>query len=896
MNKLIERAVLACACLLMLTCVIGVGRACAQDAGAVGTQKILVLPFDVRADQDLSYLKDSLPQLLNDRLKSLGFEAISSDKMRSLIDRNNVEYLDVQTARDLSLLAGANYAVYGSFNQLGETLSLDVRLVEAFGLKPPRPLFVVKEGIINLSSAIDELGDKIKVELMRREAIADIRVEGNKFLEKDVVLMRLRSRKGDIYDPKALNEDVKRVYGLGYFKDVRVDMDESSDGVVLTFTVEERPRIQAISVLGTEELDADDVQELMSTKIGAVLNPKMLSDDLGKIKEEYRKKGFYNAKVSYNLDETGPQARLNITVDEGNKLYIEKIAIEGAEQISESELKSELALDERGIFSWITGTGVLKEDLLTRDSAAIEAYYGNHGFIDVKVGQPDVRFEDDGIYITFKVEEGTRYKVGEVTYDGDILDSVDKLKKITKLDDDSAEGEYFNRSVLHKDSQRLTEYYSNYGYAYAEADYSLNPDKEKGLVGVAFHMKKREKIYIRHVSIEGNSKTRDNVIRRELRLADGDLYSGYRLRRSGQRLGYLDYFDNADIQPVPSGEPGLMDLKVKVKEKNTGRLSAGVGYSSADGGFLTGSIEERNLFGKGYYTGFTGTIGGSDSQYKISFTNPHVYDSPWSAGGDLYLTRVDWDDYDRDTTGGRVRVGYPLGEYTTFVWNYRLEHYEVSDVSDDAATQIKEVEGKHWLSSTTVGLKRRTTDKRFDPSRGSTSSLSVEYAGGVLLGDDEFIKVVADHSQYYPLWWGTTFHIHGRAGYAFENGSDEIPVFERFYLGGINSVRGYKSRRISPVDPATGDRIGGDKMAFVNVEYIFPLMEELGLKGVVFFDAGEVWDDDESMDLDWKKSIGGGIRWYSAFGPLRLEYGYALDEVPDQGGKGKLEFSMGQFF
>lgn len=894
MNRLIERMRLICACLMACAILMGISSAAkAADASKI---KVIVLPFEVRADQELDYLKDSLPQLLNDQLKEQGFVVVGHDEMFKLLEQNKIEYLDLTAAKDIALLAGANYAVYGSFNQLGETLSLDVRLVEAFGLKAPKPLFVVKEGLINVVPAIEDLADKVKMELMRKQSIADIAVEGTKILEKDVVLMRLRTREGDLYDPKELNEEIKRIFDLGYFRDVQVRMDDLPDGIKLTFVVEERPRIQAVSILGNEELDEEEVQELISTKTGAVLNPKVLAADLGKIKEEYRKEGFYNAKVSYKLEEKEGQARLNITIDEGNKLYIRGITIEGAEQIDEDDLKDELALNERGIFSWITGSGVLQEDLLTRDSAAIEAYYGNHGFIDVKVGQPEVRYEEDGIFITFKVEEGTRYKVGKVAFSGDILETEETLSKVISLDDLAAEDDYFSRKVLQSDTQRLTEYYSNYGYAYAEADYRLRPDTEAATVDVTFDLKKRDKIYIRQVVIEGNTKTRDNVIRRELRLSDGDLYSGYAVRRSGQRLGYLDFFESADIEPVPTGEPGEMDLKVKVKEKNTGRLSAGVGFSSSDGGFLTGSIEERNLFGKGYYTGFTGTIGGSDSSFKLSFTDPHVDDGPLSAGGDIYLTRVDWDDYDRDTYGGRVRLGYPLGEYTNFVWNYRLENYDVSDVDEDAAWQIRKVEGNHWLSSMTFGLKRRTTNRRFDPSEGSLSSLSLEYAGGALLGDDEFIKIVGDHSQYFPLWFGTTFHAHGRFGYAFKNGSDEIPVFERFYLGGLSSVRGYKSRRISPIDPETEDRIGGDKMAFVNLEYIFPLLEDLGVKGVVFFDAGDVWDDDESMDMDWKKSVGGGIRWYSSFGPLRLEYGYALDDVPDQGSKGKLEFSMGQFF
>lgn len=879
---------------LLLCCAL----AHAQDADKAEGLRLVVLPFEVNADPDLAYLQDSLSELIADKLRSEGFDVVDRDKMFSILHEQKVEYLDLAQAKDMALLTGAKFAVYGSFNQIGETLSLDVRLVDAFGLKPAKPLFVVQEGLINVLPAVEDLAAKIKNELLRKETVAAVEVEGAKVLDRDVVLMRLKVQKGDIYDPKALNQEIKSLYDLGYFDDVQVKVDELPDGVRLTFAVKEKPRIQAISVLGAKEKDEDDVLEVMATRSGSVMNPKVLADDLGKIKELYRKDGFYKAEVSYKLESADPtQARLDIVVNEGPKLYIRKIVIEGAKQIEPDKLKGELSLAERGFWSWITDAGILKEELLIRDAAAIEAYYGNRGFIEAKVGQPDVEFLDEGITITFRVEEGRRFKVGAITFSGDILEDTANLLKIVKLDEVKADKEYIDRSVLRDDSQALADYYTNYGYAFAEANYFLNVNADALVVDVDYAVRKKQKVYVRRVVIEGNDKTRDNVIRRELRLTDGDLFSGKLLKRSNQRLAGTQYFEQAEVAPAPTGAEGEMDLKVKVKERATGQLTAGVGYSTFSRIYFAAAVEENNLFGKGYKLSLSGQWSGRATQYVLSFTNPNYQDTPLLVGGDLYTRREDLDEYEKDTLGAKARFGYPLGEYSYLNWSYRLDRYNINSVESDAAQEIRDAEGRYFSSAAMVGASRDTTNRRFNASEGSVYALSMEYAGGLLMGDDEFIKYIGDTSQYVPLWWDHVFHWHLRAGYIMPNtGGDDVPLFERFYLGGISSVRGYNSGGISPYDPATGDRIGGNKMGFTNFEYIFPLFKEAGLMGVTFFDAGQSWDDNESMDLDLEKSVGGGLRWYSPVGPLRFEYGYALDEIHNQGGKGKFEFSVGQFF
>jgi len=889
---------------LRLVLTLSVFLFCAGPSFAETAGKVIILPFAVNAAPDLAYLEESLPKLLQDRLTSMGFEVVSQDETIRLLQDQQVEYLDLAVARDMALLSGAGYAVYGSFSQVGQTISLDTRLVEAYGIREPKPFFVVKEGVINILPAIDETASKIQVAMRQKDRIASIDVRGNEILDDDVVLMRLKTQPGDAYDPKAINAELKNLYDLGYFDDIEIALEDSPDGKILIISVKEKPLIQAISVEGAEELDADDLLAAIATKTGAVLNPRVLADDMGKIRELYRKDGFYNAKVDYRLDQAdAKRARLNIVVEEGKKLYVTSIVIQGAKQLDPDDLKDELALTERGMLSWMTGTGVLREEILDRDAAALEAYYGNRGFLNAKVGQPEVAYTDTGITVTFQVEEGVRYKVDSLKYAGDMIAAPEDLNAVVAMDDLAKSNDFFDRSVMRSDLQKLTDHYSNFGYAFAQADVNIARNEQNSTLAVTYAMSKGAKVTIDRVLIEGNTKTRDNVIRREMRLVDGDLYDGSKLRRSNTRLNKLDFFETVEITPEPTNSPSALNLRVKVKEKPTGQFSAGVGYSSYSQVFFSGQVQERNLFGMGYQLGFQGSISAKSADYTSTFWNPHYNDTDLGMGVSLYNRLNEYSDYDKQAVGGRLLFGYPLGEYTNLNWSYRLEQYTIDNIDEDADKVIKDLEGDNWASSFYTSIKRDTTDRRINPSRGNTYQFSVEYGGGILGGDDDFIKYIADTNHYYPVFLSTIIHLHAQAGYVMENGGEDIPPFERFYLGGMNSVRGYKERTISPLyddkDASDGydegDEKGGNKSFFFNAEYLVPLHKEMGILGLVFFDAGNAWDDDETVDFDLYKSVGAGVRWYSPLGPLRLEYGYPLDEI-DNERKGRFEFSVGQFF
>ncbi len=861
---------------------------------------IAVLPFEVNAGKKLDHLRQDLHVSLGEKLAARGYKVVDKNQITSVIVENNMTYLDIAVARDIGLLVSANWVIYGSFTQVSNTISMDVRLVDALGLRPAKPLFVVQEHSADVDMALNSLVEKLNYEFSRRDRVEIIEVEGTSSLDKDVVLMRMRLKKGDLYTAQKINEELRNIYALGYFDDVQVATENLPEGMKVIFIVREKPTIQVIDIVGTDVLDEDDVLALLTTKAGSIVNPKILADDLARVKSEYSKKGYYNVKVSHEL-ETGAtgRARLNIIVDEGQKLYIKEIHILGAKALDADDIKSELALKERGFLSWFTGSGVLKQEMLERDTAIIQSYYGARGFLEARSGQPNVEFEEDGIVVSFKVKEGRRFTLGDVSYQGDLLETKDVLNGVVKRNTLQDDG-YINRSGLREATQKLTRYYAEYGYAFADASYKLDINEEELQADVVFHLQKRQKMYISRVIIEGNTHTRDNVIRREMRLADGDVFNGKNLGRSVQRLNRLGYFEMVDIQPVPTEDPAKVDLKVKVKEGSTGEFSAGVGWADAYGVYALGRIKQGNLFGKGYFVSLDATLSSDITEFSATFLNPSVLDSQWHWGVNAYAQDFDYfDEYKRDSIGVRTWVGHPIGEYTKWSASYRLEKFKVTDVDNDAADAIKDMVGREWLHVVKFSIERDTLDRKFNPTKGSTASLSVEYGGGILGGDEHYIKYEADYNKYLPLWSEHVLHLHGQVGHVAEQPGedDEVPVYHRLYLGGMNTVRGYELGYIAPRDPVSDDLIGGETRMFANVEYIFPILEESGVMGLLFYDIGDVWDYGEDIRFnDMKQSIGGGIRWYSPMGPLRLEYGYALDDIPHQGSRGRAEFSVGQFF
>lgn len=895
----------------------------ATPALAAGT--VLVLPFEANASPEMPDPGTQVQQMIIDQLKSEGLTPVAFGRTAALMRQNRGATIDLAMARRLGSQAGADLVIYGSFNQLGESFNMETRLVPvAEGEAVPASF--ERDSLLALgecAQTIARRSSSMMAQSSQRASasatavqsvvqrstpmttpsggLTDVQVRGMNVMDPDTVLMRLSIHKGDRPDANAINEEVKRIWDMGYFSDVQANME----GNTLVFTVVEKPRIDNIVVEGAHEIDSDDVIAAMGTKPGSVLNEQMLADDLQKITELYRKDGFYLAKANYRIDQRPGHragAILVITVDEGNKLYIKDVVIDGLDKLDRGQIDKYMALKPRNIISWLTGTGVLKEEYLERDTNAIAAYGLNQGFIDIQVAAPEVKYDPDGIIITFRVHEGPRYKVRNVKFGGDIIDSEDNMLKVIEMDDWKNDNDYFSLTVMQEDSKRLTDYYSDYGYAFAEVDTRLmKADDGSDLVDVGYMVNKKQKVFIRMLTVEGNTKTRDNVILREMRLGDGDMYEGAKLRRSHERLNRLRYFSSIDMELVPTEKEDEVDLKVKVKEGNTGALMGGIGYSTYYDVGVTASIMERNLFGRGYWLQLQGFFSWRRTTGVLSFTNPRVYDTDLSMGNDIYYTHDYWDDFTKDTIGDTIRAAYPIGEYTTLGLAYRLERYELYDVEPWSSPYIEDYKGINWTSAISMRILRDTTNDKERPTRGTITRLWGEYGGGILGGTDNFIKAVADWQGFWSINEDNTFHVRTRIGGVFENGDDNVPVFERFWLGGMDSIRGYSYSDLSPRDyKYGGEQIGGDRMGILNVEYIWRFQKEMGLALVPFFDGGFNIDH-KTMGNDLDKylvaSTGLELRWRSPMGDLRIAYGIPL--VQDYDGEretGRLEFSMGQFF
>ena len=553
-------------------------------------------------------------------------------------------------------------------------------------------------------------------------------------------------------------------------------------------------------------------------------------------------------------------------------------------------MKGEMDTSEENIFSWISSAGALNEENLNRDMAILTAFYHNNGYVQARIGEPEVEFEEDGITITVRIVEGPQFKVGEVTVTGDLIIPAEQLLEKIKI----LEKEYYNRDTLRLDVITLSDIYSDEGYANVDIAPRIKQDAAKSAVDIDFEIAKGKQIYFENITISGNSRTRDKVIRRQLHVYEQELYAGQRLKRSVRNLFRLDYFEDVKVDTVKGRADDKMNLRINVVEKNTGAFEFGGGYGNVENFFGTASISDRNLFGRGQTLSLKATVGSKTTKYQLSFTEPWLFDIPLSAGADIYNWQYQFSSYDKDSIGGNLRLGYPLIDYSRIYLIYTYDIADIKNVDDDAAISIKNDEGENIKSSITTRVKYDSRNDSFHPTEGSMHSGSYEFAG--LGGTVGFNKIIGETGWYFPLIWKFVGVLHGKAGYVKELEGMNLPDYEKFYMSGMGGLRGFDRDDLAPRDD-DGNIVGADKFLVGNVELRFPLFEQAGLYGAVFFDTGEAWGDDEEVDPgNLRESAGFVFRWRSPMGPLTLGYGWILDPQPTDGASGNWEFSMASSF
>lgn len=872
--------------ILMLTCFLP------RLAFSVESLKIAVLPFDITGSKELSYLSDDIAEAVKAHLQQAGaaladLSIVSDDVLKYDSD-------DMDTIKNIGIKSGADYIIWGELNWSRKQFVIHANVIESFKDSPLLKFYVKGENIETVLGEVKRLSDKISMKIFKKEKVAKVLVIGNKRIEKDAIKRVISIEPGEVYIAKALTQDLKNIYSMGYFEDIRIETEESSEGKIIIFNVKEKPTIKKIDFSGNLVYDDEEILKNLDISTGSILNTFKIRSNIIRIEELYKEKHYHNVEVSYKVNPIGNnQADIEFIIKEGKKVRIKTITFQGNKAYSEKDLKKIMKTKEKGFFSFLTSSGDLNRDDLSQDAGRLTAFYHNNGFIMARISEPEVEFKGNWIYITIKIDEGSRFKVGNVDIEGDLILPKKSLMEMLKISNET----FFNRGVLREDILGLTDLYSNFGYAFADISPRIDRQPDKLKVNVTYVVSKGKIVYFEKIIIRGNSKTRDKVIRRELPVYEQGRYSGALLKRGERNLNRLDYFEDIKFSTSKGSADDKMLLKVDVTEKPTGELSFGGGYSSEESVFAIASIVQRNLFGRGQYLSLKAELGSQTTSFILSLTEPWLFDIPLSAGFNIYNWGRSYDDYDADTKGGGISASYPIFDYTRVFFSYALDFSDISNFDIDVSDSILELEGSNVTSSITTGLRYDSRDKTFNATRGADHSISFQYAG--LGGNVGFGKLELETGWYFPLFWEVVGFAHAKSGFVWRNAGGDLPDYERFYLGGINSLRGFEWDDLSPKEInrfGFESEVGGNKFVQFNFECVFPIIKDTGFMGVVFFDTGDVYNEGENIKMgNLRESIGFGLRWYSPMGPLRLEYGHILDPKEDED-NGRWEFTMGSAF
>ncbi len=721
--------------------------------------------------------------------------------------------------------------------------------------------------------------------------VSDVQIEGVIRVENSVVLAEISIEPGDLVSPEDIDRAMQNIFKLGYFDDISAEMTEVQGAKILTFVVHELPLIRKIEFSGNDKLKEEKLRPLLTMRTPSIYNRSKIEASVLQIKNLYIEDGYYAAKIKPDLQvDDKNEATLIFEVVEGKKVLIQDISFIGNTAFDKDELIDKMETKERWFLSWMTDRGIYNKDAMLLDVERIKAAYHDEGYQYVKVRQPQVTLIDDNKYleVVIEIDPGIQYRVGKVMVSGDLMHSQEKMLRLVRL----KPGDIFSTAELRDTILRLTDIYADNGYAYANVTPLTARVKNQQLIDLNLEVEQGPRVFVERIEITGNTKTRDKVIRREIPILEGDLSRSRGVKEAKRRIRNLGFFDDVTVTNKPGSDEAKTILGVAVTERPTGTFSIGLGYSSVDSVMAQGSISQENLFGYGLRLSLSGAVGSKSTTYSLGLTDPHFLDTDWTLGGTLYNDEREYSDYDEDRIGGTIRAGHPIGRKSKLYLTYRYEEQEVSDISRDLTDTIQEEAGTSTLSSLMTQIIRNSTDFYEDPSRGGVTKLSTEYAG--LGGTEHFLKSIADHRHFFPLpFGGTVFSIHGEIGHVTSTNSDDVSITEKFFLGGIRTIRGFEHREVGPRED--GDYVGGTKMGYFNFEFLFPIYKSLGLKGVLFYDTGNVWTEDENYFSSMRNSVGFGIRWRSPMGPLRFEWGYNLSPR-DYEEDSVFEFTIGKAF
>ncbi len=731
--------------------------------------------------------------------------------------------------------------------------------------------------------------------------VKDIRVEGIQRTEAGTVFSYLPIRIGDTLNAERATAAVKALYATGFFKNVRLE----AEGDVLVVLIEERPAIAQVEITGSKEFDAKQLKEGLK-QVGLaesrIFDRAVLERAERELKNQYISRGKYAVQVTTTVTPLERnRVALNFEISEGKVAKIRQINIVGNKVFKDRNLAGEFVLTTPGLLTWYSKNDQYSKPKLQGDLENLRSFYLNQGYLEFTIDSTQVSITPDkrDIFITINVTEGNKFKVAEIKLAGDLIVPEAELAKLIRLN----RGEVFSRERLSETTKLIQDRLGNEGYAFA----SINPvpeiNRETNEVTFTLYIDPGRRVYVRRIGISGNTTTRDEVVRREMRQLESGWYNAEKINRSKQRVDKLGFFSDVQIDtPAVQGATDQVDVEVKITERATGNLTAGVGYSSAEKVILSAGLSQSNIFGSGNALSFQVSTGSINQVYSLSYTNPYFTDDGVSRGFDVYQRKVDASNlssvgsYNTSTLGGGVRFGVPITEYDTVNYGLAFESTEIGLLDDTPGRYVDFVnqfgsKADSYLG--TVGWARDKRDSLIYTTSGTFQRLTGEI--GLPGGDLTYYRASYQHQWYYPLTRELVFYTSGQIGYATGYQNKPLPFFKVFYLGGVSSLRGYETASVGPKD-ANGDSLGGGRLILGSAELLFPfpgLQKDKSVRLSWFVDAGTVGESYDFQELRY--STGLAFNWYSPVGPLKLSFAKPLNEKPGDELQ-RVQFSLGTIF
>jgi outer membrane protein insertion porin family len=753
--------------------------------------------------------------------------------------------------------------------------------------------------------------------------IERVQFRGNRKVEDDAIRVQLLSKPGTLFDAAKLREDIRAMWKMGFFADVNVEAEIGAAGALtLTFAVKEKPSIRKVLVAGNHELGLDKINEVIDLELDTIVDIAKIKKNREKIADQYVQKGFYLATVDYELKPVN-EAEVDVwfKIDEKAKVKIRDVQFIGNRSIPDDELRLAIQTRREDALSFLNDSGVYSQEAFERDLLLVAAHYWDKGYANVKVGTPQLRLSRDKefMYLSIPIDEGPVFTIGQVNFKGDLIGTpADNLGKIRMRP-----GTTFSRTLISEDREKLSAFYQDQGYAYANVSPLTKVDLPNRKISLTYEVARGKRAYFERINIRGNSKTRDKVIRREMKISEGDLFNNTNLEVSKRRVTALGYFENVTVSTKRGSSDEFVEVNVEVSERPTGTFQIGAGFSSVENFIAQAQISQNNLFGRGQTLSVQAQLSSLRQLFLLRFVEPYFLDTMWTFGVDLYNQSIGFNTFFRNSSGGQLTWGYPLSYEARAFLVYKLEDVSITTgtggITSLGATQVPigaasvaNLFRGGVTSSLRASLQWDSRNNRLFPTNGWYETAFVEVANRFTGSENKFVRWGGFVRHYRELWGPFVFHGNLELGVTTSTDPLGVPISERYLVGGIFDIRGYAPRSLGPqlLTQTPGDvgqtlgvlPLGGNMQVIFNSEVEFPLFKKIGISGVVFFDAGNAYNLEDrycsglrrktsavsikfdpcfrpldSLTSGLRRSVGFGFRWFSPIGPLRFEWGIPLD-------------------